>query len=121
MSKLQSIFLFLIILGLAAFLRLSGVNWDQNQHLHPDERFLTMVTGALVWPKDFSEFLNTDISPLNPHNRGFGFFVYGTFPIFLTKYVTEEINKYDYNNITLIGRKISAIFDLGTVILVFLI
>ena len=64
------------ILLLAFALRFYGVNWDQNQHLHPDERFLTMVTEAIDWPANIPEYFDTAHSPLNPHNRGFGFFVY---------------------------------------------
>ncbi|MBI4991047.1 hypothetical protein HZB96_03040, partial [Candidatus Gottesmanbacteria bacterium] len=106
---------------LASFFRLYGVNWDQNQHLHPDERFLTMVAGAISWPRSAGEYLDASTSPLNPHNRGFGFFVYGTFPIFFTKWVAELLDKADYNQLTIVGRQLSAIFDLGTVALVFLI
>lgn len=121
MSKISSRMLFIIIFLGAAFFRFYGVNWDQDQHLHPDERFLTMVTGAISWPNNIYEYLDTNHSPLNPQNRGFGFFVYGTFPVFLTKYAAEILNQADYNGITLVGRKLSALFDLGTVILVFLI
>ena len=113
--------LFICILLIASFFRFYGVNWDQNQHLHPDERFLTMVAGGISWPKDIGEYLDTATSPLNPHNRGFGFFVYGTFPIFFTKWVAESLNLGDYNNLTIVGRQLSALFDLGTVVLVFLI
>ena len=111
----------LAIFLLAAFFRFYGVNWDQNQHLHPDERFLTMVTGAISWPKTLTEYLDASTSPLNPHNRGFGFFVYGTFPIFFTKLIAETIAKGDYFNLTIVGRQLSALFDLGTVVIVFLI
>ncbi len=120
----QRLSILLITLGiflLAAIFRLYGVNWDQNQHLHPDERFLTMVAGEISWPKDLIEYLDTSISSLNPHNRGFSFFVYGTFPIFLTKWVAEIVGQGDYNGLTIVGRQLSALFDLGTVILVFLI
>lgn len=114
--KLAAIGIFL----LAAFFRLYGVNWDQSQHLHPDERFLTMVSGGISWPKNISEYFSTDTSPLNPHNKNFGFFVYGTFPIFLTKWIAGGLGMGDYMNLTLVGRQLSALFDLGTVILVFL-
>ncbi|MBI3380271.1 glycosyltransferase family 39 protein, partial [Candidatus Gottesmanbacteria bacterium] len=120
-KKLSTLILALGILLLAAFLRLYGVNWDQGQHLHPDERFLTMVATGISWPKDFGEYLDTGISPLNPHNRGFGFFVYGTFPVFFTKWVAELLGKGDYGHLTIIGRQLSAMVDLGTVILVYLI
>src|SRR3989344_743387 len=111
--------LFAAIFLLAFAFRFYGVNWDQNQHLHPDERFLTMVPEAIDWPKSIPEYFDTAHSPLNPHNRGFGFFVYGTFPIFFTKWIAESVNQADYSNLTLVGRQISALFDLGTAIMVF--
>lgn len=120
-KKLSISILALGIFLFAAFLRLYGINWDQNQHLHPDERFLTMVAGGISWPKDLEEYLDTQTSSLNPHNRGFGFFVYGTFPIFFTKWVAESLGQGDYGGLTLVGRQLSALFDLGTVLLVFLI
>lgn len=109
------------VLLLAAFFRLYGLNWDQNHHLHPDERFLTMVVGALKWPKSLSQYFNPQTSPLNPYNANFGFFVYGTLPLKIVKAGTEFINltNYDYNNIALVGRLISAIFDLGIVLLIY--
>jgi len=46
------------ILFLAGALRLTGVDWDEHHHLHPDERFLTMVENSLQWPKSFKEYLD---------------------------------------------------------------
>ena len=121
LSKKLYPIIFILIFSSAAFFRLYGINWDQGQHLHPDERFLTMVATGISWPKNIFEYLNTSTSPLNPHNRGFGFFVYGTFPVFFTKWVAESLGKGDYGNLTIIGRQLSAMVDLGTVVLVFLI
>lgn len=121
MNKMRLCIIFLGMLLLAAFFRLYGVNWDQSQHLHPDERFLTMVTQAIQWPKDIFEYLDASTSTMNPHNQGFGFFVYGTFPIFFTRIITDIFHKTTYEGITIIGRQLSALFDLGTVLLVFLI
>ncbi len=112
---------FLIILIIATIFRFTGLNWDANQHLHPDERFLTMVANGISWPESISQYFDTASSPLNPHNRGFDFFVYGTFPIFLVKAVAEALHLGDYNHLTLVGRAMSAVIDLGTVVLVFLI
>jgi len=110
-----------LILTLSSFLRLYGINWDDNHHLHPDERFLTMVVDGLKWPKTFGEYLDPAKSPLNPYNAGYTFFVYGTFPLTLVKAASQIItfDKFSYNNITLVGRLISALFDLGIVFLVF--
>ncbi len=122
-----------LILLLGAVLRLTGVNWDAEQHLHPDERFLTMVTSALQLPgfdvasrppegcAKWGGYFDTACSPLNPYNHNFGLFVYGTFPIFLTRIVGEILGQAGYGNIHLVGRVLSALFDLSTVLLIFFI
>jgi len=58
---------------LAAAFRLIGLNWDQNQHLHPDERFLTMVGIAMKEPPTFVDYLNPTTSTFNPTNIGYPF------------------------------------------------
>ncbi|MCA9924235.1 MAG: hypothetical protein KC421_17785, partial [Anaerolineales bacterium] len=67
----------LLILLLAAYFRFSGLNWDASYHLHPDERFLTIVGSALRGAPDPITYLKTSESPLNPYNVGQTFFVYG--------------------------------------------
>jgi hypothetical protein len=116
MSK--KILLFLI-LGLGLGLRLYGLNWDQGHHLHPDERMIVMVTERLSYPKSLSEFLSVD-SPLNPK-----FFAYGSFPIYFLKVNTdflsaigfEKLATYQY--LPLAGRFFSALFDVGTIFIIF--
>ena len=39
--------LFLLVLFLAAYLRLTGVNWGEGQHQHPDENFFSSVAESL--------------------------------------------------------------------------
>lgn len=109
------------ILLLGAFFRLTGVNWDGYTHLHPDERFITMVENALAWPSSLAEYFDTSRSPLNPYNRGFNSFVYGTFPLFLVKWLGMVLGMEGYDQIHLVGRVASALFDLGSVFVVFLI
>ncbi|KKW00815.1 MAG: hypothetical protein UY33_C0004G0001, partial [Candidatus Amesbacteria bacterium GW2011_GWA1_48_9] len=43
-ARIKIILLLLLILILTAVSRLYGLDWDQGSGLHPDERFLTMVT-----------------------------------------------------------------------------
>ena len=62
----------ILIFGLA--IRFIGFNWDQGQHLHPDERFLSMVIGDIDIPQTLSEYLNPKISSLNPYNNNYNFF-----------------------------------------------
>jgi len=109
------------ILSLAAVFRFTGVNWDESTHLHPDERFLTMVETSLELPQSLGEYFNTEESRMNPHNVGFGFFVYGTFPIFVVRYVAEWVAQTGYDEVNLVGRMISASLDLVTIMFIYLI
>ncbi len=118
-SKNNHKLILILILLLAAFFRLFGLNWDQNQHLHPDERFLTMVETAIKIPKSFKDYLNPAVSPMNPYNAGYNFFVYGAFPLNLIKIAGEITANHEYRNIHLVGRFLSALFDLGIVFLIF--
>jgi hypothetical protein len=36
------------ILLAGAYLRFVGMDWDADTHLHPDERFMTMVESAIT-------------------------------------------------------------------------
>jgi len=110
--------LIIVILWLGMLFRFLNLNWDQKQHLHPDERFLTMVGIKIKWPQSINQYLNTQESPLNPYNQGFRFFVYGTFPLFLTKRVALFLKRDTYEQFNLVGRQISAFFDLGVIVLV---
>jgi YYY domain-containing protein len=109
------------VLLVGAFFRFTGINWDDFTHMHPDERFLTMVTSSLSSAQSFSDYFNTQTSTLNPNNRGYGFYVYGDLPIILTRYVGEWMRQTGYDQIHLVGRAISASFDLLTLLLVFAI
>lgn len=111
----------LAILLFALGLRVYGLDWDQGQHLHPDERFLTMVANDIKMPKSTNEYLDPQSSPLNPYNAGYNFFVYGTFPLSLAKVVGIATNNNHYGNIHFVGRLLSAVFDLGVVFLIFMI
>ncbi len=112
--------LLVYILAAGAFLRFSGINWDEDQHLHPDERFLTMVSTSIAPVDSFGEYFDTANSSLNPANRGYTFFVYGTLPLFITRYFGEWLGMTGYGDIHLVGRALSAAADLLTILLVFL-
>ena len=136
-----TIVILLLILALAAYFRFSGLNWDANYHLHPDERFLTIVGSSLDSVPDPITYLKTSESTLNPYNAGQTFFVYGNFPMTVTVFVSEWAanlcttltdadgqlpgwcisNFTSYDGIHLIGRFMSGLLDLVSVIFVFLI
>lgn len=115
-----SIGLVLVLLAGSA-LRLMNTNWDEGRHLHPDERFLSQVMGSIRPVGSLSEYLDTSNSTLNPSNHGFGFFVYGTLPVFIIRYVGEWTGQTGYDMNTLVGRELSAYFDIVTILLVFLV
>ncbi len=100
---------FIILFGF--LLRTYNLNWDQNHHLHPDERFLTMLALELEIPGSFKEYLDPTLSPLNPRNKGYDFFVYGTFPISLNKVLAVVFGNDTYNDFTLQGRLLSALAE----------
>ncbi len=105
------VLVFLIFI-LGFLIRIYGINWDQGTHLHPDERFLTMVSTDIKLPNSLSQYFDTNTSPLNPYNyKNYQFFVYGTFPIFLTKYIAVLFDLDSYDKIHLLGRFLSAIAD----------
>ncbi len=114
-------FALLVILALGAYLRFVGLNWDAFTHLHPDERFLTLVESSLQIPDSISAYFDTQNSLLNPYNVGHRFFVYGTFPIFLVRYLAEWVGQTGYDEIHLVGRMVSATFDLISIVLVYYI
>ena len=114
-------FLLIVILASGAYFRFIGTNWDDSQHLHPDERFLTMVESALTPVKSLSQFFDTAHSTMNPHNVGYEFFVYGTLPIFIIRYLAEAVGMTGYDQVNLVGRVASGAVDLMAVLLVFLI
>ncbi len=125
--------------------RLYGLNWDANNHLHPDERQIVFVSMCLTLPgapraappncqpalTGPGWFLSPS-SPLNPH-----FFAYGSLPMYLLALVahglawlTQATHLFappdggawdDFNHFTLIGRVLSALFDAGSVLLAGLI
>ena len=116
-----TVLMLLVIVLLGAYFRLINLEWDEGFHLHPDERYLSMVLNDIQPVQKAKEYFDTSVSVLNPNNSGYTFFVYGTFPIFIIRYVGEWIGQTGYDPITLVGRQLSAVFDLVTVLLVFLI
>lgn len=105
----------------AAWLRLVGLDWDADQSLHPDERFLTSVQTAIKPVENIGQYFDTENSTLNPKNMCCGFYVYGTLPLILTRYVGEWLGRTGWGEINLVGRVLSALMDLGIVFLVYLL
>ncbi|MDD2224652.1 MAG: glycosyltransferase family 39 protein [Candidatus Shapirobacteria bacterium] len=125
--KYKNKILILIIFIIAFSLRIYGFNWDQGNHLHPDERMIAMVAEKITFPTidpklTLSEKFGVLFDPkssLNPH-----FFAYGSFPIYFLKAVCYllsfiEPTLINYDKMNLVGRFLSAIFDSLTVIFIY--
>src|SRR6266436_3922140 len=102
---------------LALALRLYGLNWDQGNSFHPDERQIMFHVTALSWPSSLTQLLDPVHSPLNPH-----FFAYGSFPLYLLAALGNILTHFfptlgTFANLTLVGRVLSALFDSGSVLL----
>ncbi|MCX7669639.1 MAG: hypothetical protein N2439_06180, partial [Anaerolineae bacterium] len=95
LAEASTKWLLVLILLVAAYLRLSHLNWDEGTHIHPDERFLTMVSDALRLPASLGEFFDSTKSPMSPYNKGYNFFVYGTLPLFIVRVVAEIVNEFN--------------------------
>jgi len=107
--KHKLLLFFILFLGL--FVRLMGNNWDQGWHLHPDERFLTMVSIDVKIPQNISKYLDQYTSTFNPVNKGHGFYVYGTFPLLINKALAQFLYNDTYELTNLQGRALSGIAD----------
>jgi len=127
--------LFVLVIVLAGYLRLTGVNWGEGQHQHPDENFLSGVLGSLqahkcadkgipveACPEEqkrwmgIGDYFNSGKSTLNPYNRGYSFFVYGNLPMTMVRVAVEALNQPDPK---ILGRQFSALADLFTILLLY--
>jgi hypothetical protein len=103
-----------------AWLRLDGGDWDEGAHLHPDERYVTMVADSVHWPGLLGGYFNVETSPLSPYNTETGKgYVYGTLPLYGTKAVGALLGRGGYQ-LNIVGRRVSALLDAATIVLVFL-
>lgn len=113
--------LLLCVLLVGLLLRFSGADWGEYQYLHPDERFLVWVGSDIAPVESLSAYFDTANSSLNPHNRGHGLYVYGTLPMFLARYLVEWVYGHSgFQEMTNVGRALSAMADMLTVYLVYL-
>ena len=106
-----------VILLAGAYFRFVGVNWDQNGHLHPDERFMTIVAEGIRPVNSIAAYFDTLNSTLNPIE--FGFYTYGMLPLFLTRFVAELVSRTTYDQIVLVGRVLSGAFDLAAILVLY--
>ncbi len=121
-TRIFEITLLVLILMVAAYLRWTGLAWDEGYLFHPDERQILLVVSALQFPANPLEIFFPS-SPLNPK-----FFAYGSFPIYLLRalapfapptnltgpWANDELARWVF-----FGRFLSGLFDLGTIALTY--
>jgi YYY domain-containing protein len=129
------------VLLMTAALRIHGIAWDSGHHLHPDERFITTVASSIRFPPP-DQYFDSARSPLNPNGQENVSYVYGTLPLFITRLAGQILQPVvaavipsegvsgalqglretaGYGGVYLIGRALSALADVLTILLVFLI
>jgi YYY domain-containing protein len=116
-KRARAILLGILVVG--GVFRFQALDWDEGYHLHPDERFISMVEEKLEFPKGPGDYFDSGRSTLNPYNRGEGSFVYGTLPMVMAKALAPLLGKKGYGETHLVGRALSGVFDLITVWLVY--
>lgn len=143
-----------LVVVIAAALRLTGLSWDDGTYPHPDERFLSTVSGAVhtgaLTPTDQTPearaahaaacharnagtagvggWFDTQCSDFNPANVGHAGYAYGQFPLAAVRvlaeaaaFVTGAKELTQYGGIHLVGRAYSALADLCTLFVLFLL
>ncbi|GMQ78563.1 MAG: hypothetical protein BMS9Abin02_1082 [Anaerolineae bacterium] len=64
-KRLQWLFLAAIMLA-AAYFRFNGLDWDDYNHYHPDERYISWVGTTIEIPDDWLNALDPQLSTFNP-------------------------------------------------------
>ena len=112
-----------VTLTVAVGLRFYALGWDTGYSYtpHPDERAILMRVSDLSLPAlgDLGLLFDADESPWNPR-----WFPYGSFPLYLLKGVqlaSSALPGAELTDLRLAGRAISALADVGTVAMVFLL
>ncbi|MEY2818544.1 MAG: hypothetical protein RL275_2007 [Chloroflexota bacterium] len=132
--------LFILVLLMAGYLRLTGIQWGEGYHQHPDELFLTGVLDNLraktcedpSIPVDSclpenrrwmtpGEYFDSSTSTLNPFNRGFGFYVYGNLPLTATRVLMEAFGNDVIGSSKFFARQMSALADLFSIFFLYLL
>ncbi|WP_028602082.1 DUF2298 domain-containing protein [Ottowia thiooxydans] len=146
-SPAVRILLLAVAVLLAAWFRFDGARWDDGSYAHPDERHMAMVasglgSGRLIGlseaalqecrrrhgPEGVGSWLDGACSDLNPLNAGFKDFAYGQLPLLVVRQaavgIAQATGRADWTElggIVEIGRAFSAVCDLLTVLVVFLL
>jgi hypothetical protein len=125
----------LLIVAVGLFLRAYGLNWDEGLYLHPDERFIAIVSSERIDippADDLGSIFDPETSPLNPRRNDPATgqplsFAYGTLPVYVqsvTAWAVNLVTDTDYQSyphIYKVGRVLNVLLDTLTIVLVFLL
>lgn len=111
--------MFVLIVVLGAIFRFTGINWDGGHHLHPDERFISMVLSEIGPARSIPEYLNVDRNPLSPYRTQYHTYVYGQLPLTIIKYLAVGLKMDGYDQTYILGRSLSALLDTASIVLVY--
>ncbi len=121
----------LVLITLVALVpRLFDQNWDGGHYAHPDELHIVQVASErLSWPSEISGLLPADSSPMNPRRLEDGnrlSYSYGSLLVYGLKalssvvaVLTGEPAYASFDRIYRVGRPVSALADVGTVLALF--
>lgn len=125
-------FVCLLLIGLGIAFRFLWTDWSQGANLHPDEYGLTNTLTQLRLPNDLDGYFNTRLSPLSPYKRydAAGEAVgngpdngmrWGQWPMILIRAAAEWSGNTGYDELRLMGRRLSALSDCLSLLFIFLI
>jgi hypothetical protein len=125
-------FFLLFLISIGIFFRFSWVNWSQGTNVHPDEYGLTSTLTALRIPNSLDGYFNTRLSPLSPYqkydengipiqNGPDNRMRWGQLPMTIIRWTAEQTGNVGYDEIRLLGRRLSALADALSLVLIFLI
>ena len=125
-------FILVLIIGLGIFFRFYNMNWDSGALLHPDEYGLTNTLTQLRMPSNISDYFNTRIAPMSPYNKydtdgetisngPDNTMRWGQLPMLIIRTAAEALDRTGYQELRTLGRYLSAIMDVGSILLLFVI
>ncbi|MFZ6029772.1 MAG: ArnT family glycosyltransferase [Chloroflexota bacterium] len=124
------ILVLLLLVGISY--RLRWINWSQGTNLHPDEYGLTGTLTQLRIPDTLGDYFNTRLSAISPYMKydlagrptGDGpdnRLRWGQWPLIIIRYLAEATDNTGYDEMRLLGRRLSGFADIFSLLMIYLI
>ncbi len=122
----------LVLIGVGILFRFYNMQWDSGALLHPDEYGLTNTLTQLHMPSSISDYFNTRIAPMSPYNKydingetiangPDNTMRWGQLPMLIIRTTAEALNRTGYQELRTLGRYLSALMDVGSMVILFVI